>query len=392
VPTPAAKLPARTGSTQKTDVRDDVLFRLCCRCGEVKKKTEKDANIMRTPLAEEPKDSADWVEVVAPAPPSAAAERQQQPSNDFAAESDPARTVEDGHDDSREENSSEQEGEAERARPLSVADQVTADSSFAGRQEKRERVRRGVASRQFSVHQRVRCFHKPSGQWINEAVVVGIHHDDGPDKPHCAIRCILHDNSGASVEKQTTSERLMATNHLPTEREQKNNDAEPDLLHLSMKELKRLLTERGTGHGDCVEKRELVEQLVQSEKETGADFNTRQAGKNPAIAPPPAPAPPPPAPTTGVSSPTPTASAGPSAQQMFRSVSKGLGQSLKNVVKDSRKMARGLGRSIEKGAKDVGKRVGCGCGSIGIELSSRHCCVGDKIRGQCKLCSVCHKV
>lgn len=60
---------------------------------------------------------------------------------------------------------------------------------------------------QFTKQQRVRYYHKISDQRIDEAVVVGVHYDDGPDKPYYTIK-YNRPQDGSTMEKQTTEDRL----------------------------------------------------------------------------------------------------------------------------------------------------------------------------------------
>ena len=72
-------------------------------------------------------------------------------------------------------------------------------------QKKREQ--NASARNQYVKQQRVRYYHKTSDQWIDEAVVVGVHYDDGPDKPYYTIKYNLPED-GSTMEKQTTEDRL----------------------------------------------------------------------------------------------------------------------------------------------------------------------------------------
>lgn len=36
----------------------------------------------------------------------------------------------------------------------------------------------------FAKKQRVKYYHKPTGKWYEDAYIVGVHFDDGPDKPY----------------------------------------------------------------------------------------------------------------------------------------------------------------------------------------------------------------
>lgn len=70
----------------------------------------------------------------------------------------------------------------------------------------------------FCKKQRVKYHNKLLGKW-DDAVIVGVHYDDGPDKPYYTIRYQKEeadtDEDGnaetkwVNVEKQTTSERLL---------------------------------------------------------------------------------------------------------------------------------------------------------------------------------------
>jgi len=66
-------------------------------------------------------------------------------------------------------------------------------------------------------NQRVRYYHKASGTWFDDAHVVGVHHDDGADRPYYTIRYRPDDDddgaaatngAGMMMEKQTTYDRL----------------------------------------------------------------------------------------------------------------------------------------------------------------------------------------
>lgn len=65
-------------------------------------------------------------------------------------------------------------------------------------------------------HQRVAYFHKASDTWMNDTYIVGVHHDDGEDKPYYTIRYKKPD-SEEPIEKQTTHDRL---NYAPWDSEQ----------------------------------------------------------------------------------------------------------------------------------------------------------------------------
>jgi len=70
-----------------------------------------------------------------------------------------------------------------------------------------EREQKASELDQFAKQQRVRYYHKLSDQWIEDAVVEGVHHDDGPEKPYYTIRYVRPED-GAKMEKQTTEDRL----------------------------------------------------------------------------------------------------------------------------------------------------------------------------------------
>lgn len=90
----------------------------------------------------------------------------------------------------------------------------------------RQRVLEGQVEREskarqsgiFVKNQRVRYFHKASQQWIDDAHVVGVHHDDGADRPYYTIQYRNRPDDSSSVddppqppmEKQTTHDRLEA--------------------------------------------------------------------------------------------------------------------------------------------------------------------------------------
>jgi hypothetical protein len=68
----------------------------------------------------------------------------------------------------------------------------------------------------FVKNQRVAYFHKASDTWMNDCYIVGVHHDDGEDKPYYTIRYKKPD-SEEPIEKQTTHDRL---NYAPWDPEQ----------------------------------------------------------------------------------------------------------------------------------------------------------------------------
>jgi hypothetical protein len=68
----------------------------------------------------------------------------------------------------------------------------------------------------FVKNQRVAYFHKASDTWMNDCYIVGVHHDDGEDKPYYTIRYKKPD-SDEPIEKQTTHDRL---NYAPWDPEQ----------------------------------------------------------------------------------------------------------------------------------------------------------------------------
>ena len=71
----------------------------------------------------------------------------------------------------------------------------------------KDREQKASALNQYTKQQRVRYFHKTSDQWIDEAIVVGVHYDDGPDKPYYTIKYSRPEDE-ATIEKQTTEDRL----------------------------------------------------------------------------------------------------------------------------------------------------------------------------------------
>lgn len=71
----------------------------------------------------------------------------------------------------------------------------------------KNREQKASARNQYTKQQRVRYYHKISDQWIGEAVIVGVHYDDGPDKPYYTIK-YNRPEDGSTMEKQTTDDRL----------------------------------------------------------------------------------------------------------------------------------------------------------------------------------------
>ena len=83
-----------------------------------------------------------------------------------------------------------------------------------------QRERELMANPRFVKNQRVRYYHKMSDTWIDDAHVVGVHLDDGPDKPYYTISYPCDGGFGGGdtdgnvqrkrTEKQTTEDRLEA--------------------------------------------------------------------------------------------------------------------------------------------------------------------------------------
>jgi hypothetical protein len=59
----------------------------------------------------------------------------------------------------------------------------------------------------FAKNQRVAYFHKASDTWMEDACIVGVHHDDGVDQPYYTIRYQQPD-SEEHIEKRTTRDQL----------------------------------------------------------------------------------------------------------------------------------------------------------------------------------------
>lgn len=64
-----------------------------------------------------------------------------------------------------------------------------------------------LAKGDFCKHQRARYLHKASQSWFDDSYVVGVHYDDGIDRPYYTI--VYRPNPiEEPVEKQTTRDRL----------------------------------------------------------------------------------------------------------------------------------------------------------------------------------------
>lgn len=76
----------------------------------------------------------------------------------------------------------------------------------------REREINAMYRSQFTKHQRVRYYHKPSDCWIDEVHVVAVHNDDNDSKPYYTIQLTIVDSAEPDkvkrIEKQTTYDRL----------------------------------------------------------------------------------------------------------------------------------------------------------------------------------------
>ena len=91
-----------------------------------------------------------------------------------------------------------------------------------GTQRQREEVASGKGA--FVENQRVRYFFKGNETWY-DAIIVGVHYDDGPDRPYYTIRfwrnCPEYEENHMDsvdrqvVEKQTTPDRLERVNFDP---------------------------------------------------------------------------------------------------------------------------------------------------------------------------------
>ena len=88
-------------------------------------------------------------------------------------------------------------------------------------QAQRHREEEATRRNKYCDKQRVRYFYKAANKWY-DAVVVGVHYDDGPDKPYYTILYVRNevemDEEGnesvihKKVEKQTTPDRLERVN------------------------------------------------------------------------------------------------------------------------------------------------------------------------------------
>lgn len=96
------------------------------------------------------------------------------------------------YDSMDEEEDEEEEDEAEQQRRMLLESQ-------------RDLEREALSGCRFAKLQRVRYYHKMSDTWINGAHIVGVHYDDGPDKPYYTIQ---YNDDCRKVEKQTTVDRL----------------------------------------------------------------------------------------------------------------------------------------------------------------------------------------
>jgi hypothetical protein len=82
-------------------------------------------------------------------------------------------------------------------------DELHKQRLLAGQKQREEEA---AASGSFAKHQRVRYYHKTSDTWIEEAEVIGVHHDDGPEA-YYTIQ-YFHPETSDKMEKQTTKDRL----------------------------------------------------------------------------------------------------------------------------------------------------------------------------------------
>jgi len=78
-----------------------------------------------------------------------------------------------------------------------------------------QREQTALAQDSFCKLQRVQYYHKHTDSWIggsedDDVVIVGVHHDDGHDKPYYTIQYHVTEDTGERrlVEKQTTGDRL----------------------------------------------------------------------------------------------------------------------------------------------------------------------------------------